>query len=75
MNLVAVTSLMIASKYEELEYPKIFNFIKASPTFHSRHAINQMEMKILSYLDFNLNSITINRFLEYFEIACELNEL
>ena len=73
--MVAVTCLLIASKYEEIDAPKIFDFIKGSPNFHSRNAISSMEMKIMNIVDYNLNIISINRFLEYFEIAFDLTDI
>lgn len=54
LQLVGVTAMFIASKYEEMYPPEIGDFAFVTDHTYSNLQIRQMEMKILRSLDFNL---------------------
>nr|XP_056704041.1 G2/mitotic-specific cyclin-B1 [Euleptes europaea] len=54
LQLVGVTSMFIASKYEEMFPPEIGDFAFVTDHTYTNQQIRQMEMKILRSLDFNL---------------------
>ncbi|XP_055968640.1 G2/mitotic-specific cyclin-B1 [Sorex fumeus] len=54
LQLVGVTAMFIASKYEEMYPPEIGDFAFVTDNTYSKHQIRQMEMKILRALNFGL---------------------
>lgn len=54
LQLVGVTALFMASKYEEMMPPEINDFVYVTDDTYSKRQILQMEMKIFKALDFNL---------------------
>lgn len=54
LQLVGVTSLFIASKYEELFPPAIGDFVYITDDTYTKNQMLEMEMKIMKALDFNL---------------------
>ncbi|XP_032069637.1 G2/mitotic-specific cyclin-B1 [Thamnophis elegans] len=54
LQLVGVTAMFIASKYEEMFPPEIGDFAYVTDHTYTSLQIRQMEMKILRSLDFNL---------------------
>ncbi|XP_048224504.1 G2/mitotic-specific cyclin-B1 [Perognathus longimembris pacificus] len=54
LQLVGVTAMFIASKYEEMYPPEIGDFAFVTNNTYSKHQIRQMEMKILRALNFGL---------------------
>ncbi|KAE8617605.1 hypothetical protein XENTR_v10009135 [Xenopus tropicalis] len=54
LQLVGVTSLFIASKYEEMYYPEISDFVYITDNTYSKAQIREMEMMILKELNFDL---------------------
>ncbi|GAB1298515.1 G2/mitotic-specific cyclin-B1 [Apodemus speciosus] len=54
LQLVGVTAMFIASKYEEMYPPEIGDFAFVTNNTYTKHQIRQMEMKILRVLNFNL---------------------
>ncbi|XP_049625023.1 G2/mitotic-specific cyclin-B1 [Suncus etruscus] len=54
LQLVGVTAMFIASKYEEMYPPEIGDFTFVTDNTYSKHQIRQMEMKILTALNFGL---------------------
>ncbi|XP_010635595.1 G2/mitotic-specific cyclin-B1 [Fukomys damarensis] len=54
LQLVGVTAMFIASKYEEMYPPEIGDFAYVTNNTYSKHQIRQMEMKILRVLNFGL---------------------
>lgn len=55
LQLVGVTAMFIASKYEEMYAPDIGDFVFITDTTYSKQEILQMEKSILKSLDFNLS--------------------
>nr|XP_003216393.1 PREDICTED: G2/mitotic-specific cyclin-B1 [Anolis carolinensis] len=54
LQLVGVTAMFVASKYEEMYPPEIGDFAFVTDQTYTKLQIRQMEMKILQSLDFNL---------------------
>ncbi|XP_069348502.1 G2/mitotic-specific cyclin-B1 isoform X2 [Eulemur rufifrons] len=54
LQLVGVTAMFIASKYEEMYPPEIGDFAFVTDNTYTKHQIRQMEMKILRALNFSL---------------------
>uniref|UniRef100_A0A8C8RY57 G2/mitotic-specific cyclin-B1 n=1 Tax=Pelusios castaneus TaxID=367368 RepID=A0A8C8RY57_9SAUR len=54
LQLVGVTAMFIASKYEEMYPPEIGDFAFITDHTYTKYQIKQMEMKILQALDFAL---------------------
>uniref|UniRef100_H0XZ50 G2/mitotic-specific cyclin-B2 n=1 Tax=Otolemur garnettii TaxID=30611 RepID=H0XZ50_OTOGA len=53
LQLVGVTAMFVASKYEEM-YPPEIDFAFVTDNTYTKHQIRQMEMKILRALNFSL---------------------
>lgn len=54
LQLVGVTGMFIASKYEEMYPPEIGDFAFVTDNTYTKLQIRQMEMKILRALNFSL---------------------
>jgi cyclin B len=54
LQLVGVTSMWIASKYEEMYAPEVADFVYITDNAYSKADIRQMECQILRVLDFQL---------------------
>lgn len=54
LQLVGVTSMLIASKYEEMYAPEVSDFVYITDNAYTRTDIRQMETLILKTLDFRL---------------------
>lgn len=54
LQLVGVTAMFVASKYEEMYPPEIGDFAFVTDNTYTKHQIRQMEMKILRALNFGL---------------------
>jgi hypothetical protein len=66
LQLVGVTAMLIASKYEEIYAPEVRDFVYITDNAYSREQIFLMEQKILTVLDFSLTFPSPYRFLERF---------
>lgn len=55
LQLVGVTSLFMASKYEEMMPPEISDFVYVTDDTYVKEQILAMEMKIFAALEFNLS--------------------
>ena len=54
LQLVGVTAMLIASKYEEMYAPEINDFVYITDSAYSKTEIRRMEIVILKTLQFNL---------------------
>ncbi|XP_067885546.1 G2/mitotic-specific cyclin-B1-like isoform X1 [Heterodontus francisci] len=54
LQLVGVTAMLVASKYEEMYPPEIGDFVYVTDNTYSTAAIREMERKILQKLNFSL---------------------
>jgi hypothetical protein len=72
LQLVGVTAMFIASKYEEVYAPEVRDFVYITDNAYSKTEIFEMEHSMLATLNFNVASCTPYRFLERFhKVASE----
>jgi hypothetical protein len=64
LQLVGVTAMFIACKYEEIYAPEAKDFVYITDRAYTREEILEMESKMLSTLDFNICAPSSYRFLE-----------
>lgn len=67
LQLVGITSLLIAAKFEEIYPPHITDFVYVTDKAYTRDEIIKMEVLILSALDFKICKPTANVFLERYQ--------
>jgi cyclin B len=65
-QLLGVTAMLVACKYEEIYAPEIRDFIYMTDKAYSKEQILLMERDILQTLDFNITAPSPYRFLERF---------
>ena len=66
LQLVAVSALLIASKYEEIYVPELKDFVFISDNAYSKEEILEMERSILITLEFSITTPSTYRFLQRF---------
>lgn len=66
LQLVGMTALLIASKFEEIYAPTVDDFVYISDKTYTRDEVLRMEQLILGTLQFDLVSPTANAFLRRF---------
>ena len=64
MQLVGVSAMFIACKYEEIYAPEIKNFVYITDRAYTKEDILRMEGKIISALEFNFTVVSVLRFYE-----------
>ena len=64
LQLIAVSSLLIACKYEEIYPPEISSFVYITDNAYKKEEILDYEIKILSELDYDVTYPTLYRYLE-----------
>lgn len=64
LQLVGVTAMLIASKYEEIYAPIVKDFVYITDNAYTKQNILDMERKMLMVLDFNISFTSTFRFLE-----------
>lgn len=70
LQLVGVSAMLIATKYEEIYPPEVKDFEYVTDKAYNRSEILEMEGKIISALNFNLTFTSAFRFLErYAKVA------
>lgn len=74
LQLLGITALLIAGKYEENNAPKIFELIFMTDNAYTHDDVIKMESDIVSILNFNLSYPTSIRFLEIFQNKLKLDE-
>eukprot|EP00301_Raphidiophrys_heterophryoidea_P019037 c4020_g1_i1.p1 GENE.c4020_g1_i1~~c4020_g1_i1.p1 ORF type:complete len:419 (-),score=56.97 c4020_g1_i1:270-1526(-) len=74
LQLVGVSSMLIASKIEELFPPRVGDFVFISDNAYNKAEISKMEKKIHSVLGSTLRTPTIHTFLELFQTTGHLDE-
>ncbi len=67
LQLLGVTALVVASKYEEIYPPEIRDFIHVTEKLVSKDEILKMEGQVLQKLKFELSGPSVIRFAERFE--------
>ena len=66
LQLVGVTAMLIASKYEEIYAPEVRDFVFITDNAYTREEIFAMEHSMLSTLEFSITTPSAYRFLERF---------
>lgn len=66
LQLVGVTAMLIASKYEEIYAPEVRDFVYITDKAYSKEEILQQEFNLLTSLSFNVCTPSSYRFLERF---------
>ena len=74
LDIVIVTSLIIAAKIEELKLYSMKDYLNLLPLKYNIHDLEKTEYEILSGLDFNLNIPSMLDFYEIFSIENKLNK-
>ena len=64
LQLIGVTCMLIACKYEEIYSPEVFDFVYITENSYEKKDIIDLEMEILTLLDFNVTVPTSNSFFE-----------
>ena len=74
LQLVGVSSLLIACKYEEIYPPSLKEFVAICDNAYTRQQILEMEADILSSLKMELTHSSSLRFLERYALVAEVEE-
>ena len=74
LQLIAVSSLLIACKYEEIYPPEISSFVYITDNAYKKEDILDYELKILSSLDYDVTYPTPFRYLEILIVKLGLAE-
>lgn len=69
LQLVGITAMLLASKYEEIYSPEVRDFIHISDGAYEREEVLKMERILLTTMDFNLSATTPLHFLRRFSKA------
>ena len=73
-QLLGVTAMLIASKYEEIFVPKIEDFVDITDNTYSKEQVLRQEFQILKLLDYNITFPTTYRFLERYNTLSDGTE-
>ncbi|KAL5698507.1 hypothetical protein ACHQM5_029538 [Ranunculus cassubicifolius] len=71
LQLLGITCMLIASKYEEICAPRVEEFCFITDNTYSKMEVVNMESKVLNYLEFQLSTPTIKTFLRRFLRAAQ----
>ena len=74
LQLLGITALLIACKYEEIYYPPIKELINMTDNAYQLNEVLKMEHKILEILNFEVCFPTSQRFFEFFAEKLNLTE-
>lgn len=75
LQLVGISALLIACKYEEIYSPEIKDLVYVTDHAYSREEVLQMEGLILSTLGFNLTAVSPLTFLERYADVSQTSEV
>lgn len=71
LQLLGITCMLIASKYEEICAPCVEEFCFITDNTYKRDEVLRMESQVLNFLDFQLSSPTTKKFLRRFIQAAQ----
>ena len=74
LQLIAVSSLLIACKYEEIYPPEISSFVYITDNAYTKEDILNYEIKILGDLEYDLTYPTVLRYLEIVSVRLGLTD-
>ncbi|PKU59460.1 Cyclin-A3-1 [Dendrobium catenatum] len=66
LQLLGISSLLIASKYEEIEPPNVEDFCDITDNTYTKKEVVEMEANILKFLNFEMGNPTVKSFLRNF---------
>jgi cyclin B len=75
LQLVGVTCMLIASKYEEIYAPIVNDFVYITDNAYTKNEILKMERRVISTLNFDLQITSASRFLERFQKILGIDNL
>lgn len=75
LQLVGITAMLIASKYEEIYAPEVKDFVFITDKAYTRQEVISMELEILNTLEYNLTMPSANRFVEMYHHFIGYNQL
>jgi len=74
LQLVGVTCMLLAAKYEEVYAPLVVDFVDITDNSYTREEILKTERVVLSALDFSLTRSTIYDFLAWYLIIADVHD-
>lgn len=74
LQLVGVTALFIASKYEEIYPPELSKLVYITDNAYQREDVLEMEMDMLKTLDFNVTVPSPIKYLDFIKIKFNIDE-
>ncbi|EOA20642.1 hypothetical protein CARUB_v10000955mg [Capsella rubella] len=74
LQLLGVTCMLIASKYEEISAPRLEEFCFITDNTYTRQEVLSMEIQVLNFLHFRLSVPTTKTFLRRFILAAQASE-
>jgi len=74
LQLLGVSCMLVASKFEEIHPPLVDDFVYITDNTYSREQILQMELIVLNTLKFSLTVSTIKNFLTRFLMISEVKD-
>lgn len=74
LQLIGVTSMLIASKYEEIYAPEVKDFVYITDKAYTAYEILDMERTMLITLNFNTTTTSSLRFLERYAKILKLDD-
>jgi cyclin B len=75
LQLIGVTAMLIACKYEEIYAPEVRDFVYITDQAYTKEEILSMENNMLRSLEFNVTTPSSYRFLEIFKNFLKLDEM
>jgi len=75
LQLVGVTAMLIACKYEEIYAPEVRDFVYITDQAYNKEEILKLENHMLSCLEFNITTPSSFRFLEHYANILKLDEI
>lgn len=75
LQLLGITAMFIASKYEEIYPPKMKDFILMTNNTYTKKELISLESDILDKIEFNISNPTSLRFLEIFRKMIDLKDI
>ncbi len=73
LQLVGVTAMLLACKYEEMYAPEVSDFVYITDNTYTADAILKLEMKMLKELDYSLGNPLPLHFLRRYSRAGEVS--
>nr|KYP70463.1 Putative cyclin-A3-1 [Cajanus cajan] len=74
LQLLGVSSMLIASKYEEIDPPSVDKFCTITDNTYDKAEVVKMEAEILKSLNFEMGNPTVNTFLRSFTDVTSENQ-